>query len=163
MECRASQPLGKIVKFLNRGLTRINTDKMSKKDPASKIDVSGPSGGLQNPFQSLELSGLPPGPADEKQLPEKTGTVPAKRGRVVLRRETAHRGGKTVVVVGDIPENIPDEEIEKILRDLRKSCGCGGTLRGREIEIQGDQPARVCHLLEEMGFRVAGVTKAPNP
>ncbi|MDD5260262.1 MAG: translation initiation factor [Methylacidiphilales bacterium] len=132
---------------------------MSKKDPASKIDVTGPSGGLQNPFQSLELSGLPPGPANVESIPEKAGAMPAKRGRVVLRRETAHRGGKTVVVVGDIPETVSDEEIEKISRDLRKACCCGGTLRGREIEIQGDQPARVCQLLEEMGFRVAGVTK----
>jgi len=30
-------------------------------------------------------------------------------------------------------------------------------VREREIEIQGDQAARVCEFLERAGFRVAGV------
>jgi translation initiation factor 1 (eIF-1/SUI1) len=37
-------------------------------------------------------------------------------------------------------------------------CGCGGTTRERAIEIQGDQPGRIRELLEQEGFRVAGVT-----
>ena len=138
---------------------------MAKKQTTGKIDIGGATEGLFNPFSNLELSGLPPGPEDvetdhsdntlpiSKPVSEKT----VKRGRVVLRREKAQRGGKTVVVVGDIPAEIRDEEIEHISRDLRKACGSGGTVRGREIEIQGDQPARVCQWLEGAGFRVAGV------
>ena len=89
--------------------------------------------------------------------PETIRGKAGKRGRVVLRREKAHRGGKTVVVVGDIPSTVTHEEIEELSRALRKACGCGGTVREREIEIQGDQPDRVCQWLEAAGFRVAGV------
>jgi translation initiation factor 1 len=124
-----------------------------------KIEVSGDGGGLQNPFAALDAAGLPPG--TDAPLPvtppvASSATRPAQKGRVVLRRETAHRGGKTVVVVGDIPLTVTGAEIDELARRLRKHCGCGGTVRGREIEIQGDQPAKVTTLLEELGFRVAG-------
>ena len=130
---------------------------MSKRDSVKKIEVSGANSGLQNPFAVLDASGLPPGPDEPLTVTTIKEEKPAKKGRVVLRRETAHRGGKAVVVVGDIPAQIGQAEIEEIARCLRKSCGCGGTVREREIEIQGDQPAKVCALLENLGFRVAGV------
>ena len=47
--------------------------------------------------------------------------------------------------------------IEELSRKLRKACGCGGTVREREIEIQGDQPDKIRALLENEGFRVAGI------
>jgi translation initiation factor 1 len=47
--------------------------------------------------------------------------------------------------------------IEKIAKKLRAACGCGGTVKGRTIEMQGDQPARVRAALEAEGFQVAGV------
>ena len=133
---------------------------MAKKQTTGKVDTGGSAVGLFNPFSHLELSGLPPGPEDvlpDNTLTKAVSEKAVRRGRVVLRREKAQRGGKTVVVVGDIPAEIREEEIEQISRDLRKACGSGGTVRGREIEIQGDQPARVCQWLEEAGFRVAGV------
>ncbi|MDR1192312.1 MAG: translation initiation factor [Verrucomicrobiales bacterium] len=124
-----------------------------------KIDVTGGAGGgLQNPFAALETSGLPEGPSAPPTVTASPSAArAAKRGRVVLRRETARRGGKAVVVVGDIPPTLADDDLAELARQLRKSCGCGGTVRGREIEIQGDQPAKVAALLEERGFRVAGV------
>jgi translation initiation factor 1 len=75
---------------------------------------------------------------------------------VVLRRESAHRGGKTVIVVDGFPSDITAAQIEEIGRALRKSVGCGGTVRERRIELQGDQPARIRACLEADGFRVAG-------
>jgi translation initiation factor 1 len=78
-------------------------------------------------------------------------------GRVVLRRETAHRGGKTVIVVHDFATHIPPSVIEKVAKKLRAACGCGGTVKGRTIEIQGDQSSRVRAALEAEGFQVAGV------
>ncbi len=34
--------------------------------------------------------------------------------------------------------------------------GCGGTVQGREIEIQGDQPDRVRKYFEKLGYVLAG-------
>ena len=80
-----------------------------------------------------------------------------KRGRVLLRRETAHRSGKTVVVVYDFATHLPVSVIEKTAKKLRTACGAGGTVKDRMIEIQGDQVAKVRATLEAEGFVVGGV------
>jgi translation initiation factor 1 len=78
-------------------------------------------------------------------------------GRVVLRRETAHRGGKIVIVIDDFAPFISTQSIEDLGRKLRSACGCGGTTRLRSIELQGNHVHRIRSLLEQEGFRVAGV------
>ena len=75
----------------------------------------------------------------------------------MLRRETAHRGGKIVIVIHDFAPFISTRSIEDLGRKLRSACGCGGTTRQRTIEIQGNQVDRIRSLLEQEGFRVAGV------
>ncbi len=120
---------------------------------SKKIPVSGPQQPLQSPFSALDSSGLPEGPSS----PPPSGVEKQKRHRIVLRRETAHRGGKTVVVVSQIPTHLSPPEIEKIARDARKSLGCGGAVHGREIELQGDMAARVRTYFEGQGFVVGGV------
>ena len=50
-----------------------------------------------NPFASLNLPDLPPGPA----VDPKSSKSLWKMGKVKLQRETAHRGGKTVIVIKD--------------------------------------------------------------
>lgn len=78
-------------------------------------------------------------------------------GRIVLRREKAQRGGKTVVVVSDFEARIPYSEIEDLARKARHACGCGGTVRHREIELQGDNAPKIRAFFEQLGFRVAGL------
>jgi translation initiation factor 1 len=74
----------------------------------------------------------------------------------VLRRETAGRHGKAVVVVAfDAPP--PPAALAELASALRKACGSGGTVKGAEIEIQGEHAAKVRAELERRGFRVAGV------
>jgi translation initiation factor 1 len=111
---------------------------------------------LNNPFAGLSSDGLPPG--EELSVPTAPPARKPKLGRVVLRRETAHRGGKVVIVVYDFAPSIPMSVIEELARKLRNACGCGGTIRERTIELQGDHVPRIRSLLEEEGFRVAGIT-----
>ena len=105
---------------------------------------------------SSDLDNLPLGEAPAPK-PPKNEKQPWVTGRVVLRRETAHRGGKTVVVIDDFAPSISMQSIEDLARRLRRACGCGGTARERRIEIQGDQVAKLRTLLEAEGFRVGGV------
>jgi translation initiation factor 1 len=124
-----------------------------------RLDLS-PSGlGLQNPFGSLDGSGLPAGQSQPARPQMEAAKVPkpSKMGRVVLRRETAHRGGKSVIVIHDFAPNIGLRYIESLASRLKSACACGGTLKERVIEIQGDQPARIRAMLEVEGFQVAGV------
>jgi translation initiation factor 1 len=76
---------------------------------------------------------------------------------VTLQRETAHRGGKTVIVIKDFATHLPISVIETIAKRVRAACGCGGTMKDKRIEIQGDQAARVRAVLEAEGFEVKGL------
>jgi translation initiation factor 1 len=117
--------------------------------------------GLDRALSGLDLGALPP--ADSKSpAPAKAAAgeppKPKKLGRVVLRRETAHRGGRTVIVIHDFPPAMTKPALEDLARDLRHAIGTGGTVRERTIEMQGDQPAKIRAFLEKLGFQVAGVT-----
>jgi translation initiation factor 1 len=130
---------------------------MTRKD---RIPLNIPSTGWNTPFDRLSAEGLPLETTGASQTQAAPTKVPqtVRRGRVVLRRETAHRGGKTVVVVDAFEPQVTNAYIEELAGKLKRACGCGGTTKGRVIEIQGDQPARIRALLEAEGFRVAGVS-----
>ena len=133
-------------------------------EPKKRIDTNAATSGrpmLNAAFSGLDLPNLPAAPETES-LPAKSAPAPAperlwKMGRVVLRREKAHRGGKTVIVIHDFATHLPASVIESVAKKIRAACGCGGTVKERTIEIQGDQPARIRAALEAEGFQVAGV------
>jgi len=129
---------------------------MSRKDKARSAAGSPPE--LNLPFAGLQIAGLPPGPAPAAPAASPAPARKPKPGRVVLRRETAHRGGKVVIVIDDFAPGISLAAIEELGRRLRNACGCGGTIRQRSIELQGNQAAQIRSFLEKEGFTVAGIT-----
>ena len=74
------------------------------------------------------------------------------RGRVDVIRQTGGRGGKTVTVVKNFT-GIGLPEKEKLAKEMQKACGAGGTVKGGQIEIQGDQREEVARILTQAGFR----------
>jgi translation initiation factor 1 len=128
-------------------------------EPKKRIPTNAnqePLAGLGGAFANVNLPELPNGqitPSAARDSPQKIW----KMGRVILRRETAHRGGKTVIVIHDFAVHLPVSVIETIAKKVRSACGCGGTLKARVIEIQGDQPAKIRSVLEAEGFQVAGI------
>jgi translation initiation factor 1 len=126
-------------------------------EKSKRIDVNPEQSGLAglgNALAGLSLGPLPAGPSQPIAI------APAKvrrPGRVVLRKETAHRGGKAVIVVDDFPPQMADDAIESLAKDLRKSLGTGGTVRERTIEMQGDHAGKIRVFLESQGWHVAGV------
>ena len=119
--------------------------------------------GLGQALSGLDLGPLPAAPTKPAvpAAPAPSAGAPAKPkklGRVVLRRETAHRGGRTVIVIHDFPSSLTKGALDDLARDLRHAVGTGGTVRERTIEMQGDQPGKIRAFLEQVGFQVAGVT-----
>ena len=110
--------------------------------------------GLGNALSGLNLGPLPEGPA--KPMPVEP---PKKRrlGRVVLRKETAQRGGKVVVVVYDFPPTTTQSDLETLAKGLRQALGTGGSVQNRTIEVQGFQPDKVRTFLQAAGYDVAGI------
>ena len=119
---------------------------------SDKIPTSGGQGLGQNPFAALSAAGLssPSGQPIENQKSKIKN--PRNRGRVDIKRTTAGRGGKTVTIVtGFTGIGLPEKEL--LTKKMRNACGCGGTVKDGDIEIQGDQRAQVASILTEAGFR----------
>lgn len=124
---------------------------------SSKVPTDGGGSLGQNPFGALSSAGLPsftkppeaPAASDGKKA---TATPVKNRGRVDIKRETGGRGGKTVTVVsGFVGIGLPEKE--QLAKKMRAACGCGGTIKDGQIEIQGDQRETVARILSEAGFR----------
>lgn len=132
-------------------------DEGMRQEKSKRIELNPNQGGLAalgQALSGLDLGNLPPPPPKQEQ-PEPVKK--RKLGRVVLRKETAHRGGKAVIVVDQFPATVSDVELEDLAKMLRKALGTGGTVQGRTIEMQGDQPAKIRSLLMSAGYDVGGV------
>ncbi|PWU08557.1 MAG: translation initiation factor [Verrucomicrobia bacterium] len=111
----------------------------------------------KSPFAALNSTGLPPATKGQPgkaggQPAVRTSTPPKNRGRVDIRRQTAHRGGKTVTVVtGFVGIGLPEKE--QLAKKMQRACGTGGTVKEGRIEIQGDKRNEVPTILTEAGFR----------
>lgn len=44
-------------------------------------------------------------------------------------------------------------EKERLAREIRTACGCGGTVKDGRILIQGDQREKVARILAAAGFQ----------
>ncbi len=132
-----------------------------------KVSTDGGQSLGQNPFGALSGAGLPSVPQSAATGAGATGqgrlgataptnaksAAPAKnRGRVDIKRTTAGRGGKTVTLVtGFVGIGLPEKE--QLAKKMRNACGCGGTVKDGDIEIQGDQREKIAAILSEAGFR----------
>jgi translation initiation factor 1 len=130
-----------------------------------KIPTDGSGGLAQNPFGALSSAGLPVASkgviqklaAESAAQKGPLGTIGSiqqtkNRGRVDIKRETGNRGGKTVTVVsGFVGIGLPEKE--QLAKKMRAACGCGGTVKDGQIEIQGDQRETVAKILSDAGFR----------
>ena len=73
-------------------------------------------------------------------------------GIVRLQRETKGRGGKAVTVISGLP--LAGTELKALAKQLKQKCGVGGSLKGAEVEIQGDQRELLKSELEKKGYTV---------
>ena len=90
------------------------------------------------------LKGETPAQAEVEIVPAKTV--------LRLRLEKKGRKSKTVTLLSDLPPNAT--YWSELLKRLKAMCGTGGTLKEGQLEVQGDQVAKVRAYLEQLGFRV---------
>ncbi len=72
------------------------------------------------------------------------------QGSVLIQRQSKGRGGKQVTVVSGLM--LRKSDMSSLLKALKSNCGSGGTLKGSNLEIQGDFREQVLKLLTERGF-----------
>ena len=71
--------------------------------------------------------------------------------RIVLQRESAGRGGKTVTMV-IIPQNV-SVEVELVAKEMRKGLGCGSSIENGRIVLLGDLSDRAKEWLLKKGVK----------
>ncbi|MFB0711602.1 stress response translation initiation inhibitor YciH [Buttiauxella noackiae] len=77
---------------------------------------------------------------------------PKGDGVVRIQRQTSGRKGKGVCLITGIDAN--DTELATLAAELKKKCGCGGSVKDGVIEIQGDKRDLIKTLLEAKGMKV---------
>jgi translation initiation factor 1 len=68
---------------------------------------------------------------------------------VKIRREV--RRGKPTTVVWDLP--VGEAEARKVLKELQRSCGAGGSWKDGQLELQGDHREKVEQLCQQRGWK----------
>jgi translation initiation factor 1 len=71
-------------------------------------------------------------------------------GKVRVRREVKGRGGKAVTVITGLPMN--KNSLTHCCREMKRKLGVGGSLKGENIEIQGDHVTRILNHLKGLGI-----------
>ncbi len=77
---------------------------------------------------------------------------PKGDGIVRIQRETKGRKGKGVCIVTGL--DMADTELKLVAAELKKVCGCGGSVKDGNIEIQGDNREKIKTHLEKKGHTV---------
>ena len=103
---------------------------------------------------AFNMSEAPQEPNDEQQSAESRGDARQQQGRQVLHvlLDKKGRHGKQATLVVDWV--CDDEALKQMCRKLKTLCGVGGSARGGEILLQGDQRDKVTQFLRDNGFNV---------
>ncbi|ARP40364.1 stress response translation initiation inhibitor YciH [Vibrio syngnathi] len=77
---------------------------------------------------------------------------PKGDGIVRIQKETKGRKGKGVSIVTGL--DLDDAPLKLMAAELKKVCGCGGSAKDGNIEIQGDARDKLKAHLEKKGYKV---------
>ncbi len=117
------------------------------------VTTKKPETPAESPFAKLGAlrDQLPPGHA---QAPAAAPVAPKGPARAVVRLERKQRRGKEVTVVEKL--GLAPAALASWCRELKQALGCGGSVEGDAIVLQGDLRQRLPAVLTARG--VAKVT-----
>jgi translation initiation factor 1 len=81
---------------------------------------------------------------------DRASAVERGDGTARIRRETKGRKGKTVTAIYGIP--LDNDKLKMLTKELKLSCGTGGTSKKGTIILQGDHRDKVMRLLKNKGI-----------
>jgi translation initiation factor 1 len=94
---------------------------------------------------------LPAGPAPAAPPTAAAKPVPRPPARAVVRLEKKGRRGKEATLIEKL--ELPPAELEVWCREAKAAMGCGGTVEGSAIVLQGDLRQRLEPWLTARGVR----------
>ncbi|QDU65342.1 translation initiation factor [Engelhardtia mirabilis] len=112
-----------------------------------------PDGLVHNPFAALRPQGAAPIPETAPQPTGDEAPAAAGGGKLVVQREKRGRAGKTVTRVSGLVGD--PEALALLARELKRALGCGASVEGTDVILQGAQTERAAKWLrEQRGARV---------
>lgn len=73
-------------------------------------------------------------------------------GIIRIQRQVSGRKGSGVSVITGL--GLEEKALQQLASELKKRCGCGGSVKGFNIEIQGEKRELLKQLLEQKGYQV---------
>lgn len=88
------------------------------------------------------------------RIPQQQAQATAPKGDGIIRihRDSKGRKGKGVSVVKGF--ELEASELKALAQKLKKQCGCGGTVKGFNIEVQTDNREQIKSILDKLGYTV---------
>ena len=80
-------------------------------------------------------------------------TAAQSQQKLKVRLDTKRRAGKVVTLIEGFVGK--DEDLEDLGKKLKTFCGTGGSVKDREIIIQGDQRDKVMQWLQKNEYKSA--------
>ncbi len=68
-----------------------------------------------------------------------------------IQKTKGGKNGKTVTVITGFDLN--EQELKKLLKQIKSQAGTGGTIKKDCLELQGDQISLALKFLEQQGFK----------
>ncbi|MDR1650704.1 MAG: translation initiation factor [Synergistaceae bacterium] len=121
----------------------ISMGKENFKEPIGRILGADTAPDTEAPERKKE-PGAPSGAGPE--------WTPALSSKVIVRRETSGRGGRTVTVVEFRPAP-GGKAAEELARSMRHGLGCGSRVEDRCIVLQGDMREKSAAWLAKRGAK----------
>ena len=77
--------------------------------------------------------------------------VPPNQQNLKIEASRKGRGGKTVTVISGFQEK--PETLATLAKQLKAQCGTGGTVKEKEIEIQGEHKQKLLEIITKLGYK----------
>jgi translation initiation factor 1 (eIF-1/SUI1) len=92
------------------------------------------------------------GPAEQRPNTSPSEDVVARAQRWIVRISKKGRGGRAATLLS--ARGLPaEEDLSSLVRRIRKQMGCGASLEGPDVLVQGDQRERLELWLIKQGAR----------
>ena len=78
--------------------------------------------------------------------------IPQSAGIVRIQLQKSGRKGNGVSIITGLA--LAETELKTLAAELKKRCGCGGSVKNHTIEIQGEKRDLLKQLLENKGHKV---------
>lgn len=91
---------------------------------------------------------------NEQRLASKPEVInlPPEKQQIKISLQTKGRKGKHVTLVQGFQHDA--ETLNDLARKLKQFCSAGGTIKGQQIEIQGDKRRMMAEKLLNFGYQV---------